>query len=432
MTIGPVTTTEGTETVVSGDRFLALQLQYQKVISSERKKNLEKWLMNLKITCAEIESKKSNEYEMPREPILKDIPPPETKDDVPAVAMRVDTQKLNVSIPPTHHYLMTQLPSKHEQLDIIITQTIDTLNSSINDNELNKIEHGMVRRFDSADDLRQGIKIFKEIFRFDKLIATLLNLHNTSIKIQKSLQSGQEFQRTLNRILDDLKRYGFLIRLSDNEGTISREVIDKLYTNQMNTLLNDRNSLVQKELILEHSGEALNQIETIKQYWLQKDQQILIGEKQLNACRRIIEETITQIHERKQQIRSTLQQPPRITNLIEISNAVNVKLLVKSTGSPSTNKITINEQDSEYFPSQSSIIIQFEQIIQNWSYAQLKTKILEIINNTDDEIDFELLSISQERSLSVFTINHSLSTIEPHDSNNLKIIPNSEVSEGKY
>ncbi|CAF4306632.1 unnamed protein product, partial [Didymodactylos carnosus] len=458
MTIGPVTTTEGTETVVSGDPFLALRIQYQEFTSSERRRNLEKWLMNLKTTCTEIQSKKSNEYDMPREPILKDIPDPDTKDDVPAAAMRVDTQKLNVSIPPTHHYLMTQVPSKHDQLDIIITQTIDTLNSSINDNELEKIEHGIVLRFDSADDLKQGIKIFKETFRFDKLVATLLNLHNTSIKIQKSLQSGQEFQQTLHGIPDYLKRNGFLIQLSDNEGTISREAIDKLYTNQMNILLSDGSSLAQKELIFginiyrflisrelnfiqlivysletkEHSEQALNQIETIKQYWLQKDQQILIGDKQLDACRRIIEETITQIHERKKQIRSTPQQPSRITNLTEISKAVNVKSLVKSTGSPSTNKITINKQDGEYFPSQSSIIIQFEQIIQNWSYAQLKIKTLEIINNTDDEIDFEILSISQERSLSVFTINHSLSAIESHDSNNLKIIPNSEVNEGKY
>ncbi|CAF4172155.1 unnamed protein product [Rotaria sp. Silwood2] len=458
MTNESVTTTEGTEIVVSEDPFLALKIQYQEFTSFERKRNLENWLVDLKMKCTEIESKKSNEYNMPREPLLKDIPPLEAKKDVPTIAMRADTQKLNVSIPPTHHYLMTELPSKYEQLDSIIIQTIDILTSSINDDELDKIQHGIVRRFDSADDLKQGVKIFKETFRFDKLVATLLNLHNTSIKIQKSLQCGQEFQQTLNRILDYLKRYGFLIQLSDNGGTISREVIDKLYTSEMNTLLNDGSSLAQKELLFgihiyhfllstelnfiqlivysletkEHSEQALNQIETIKQYWLQKDQQILIGEKQIDACRRIIEETITQIHGRKKQIRSTLQQPSRITNLTEISKAVNVKSLVKSTGSPSTNKIIINKQDGEYFPSQSSIIIQFEQIIQNWSYAQLKTKTLEIINNTDDDIDFEILSISQERSRSIFTINHSLSTIELHDSNNLKIIPNSEVNEGKY
>ncbi|CAF3715926.1 unnamed protein product [Rotaria socialis] len=458
MTIGSVTTTEETETVVSGDPFLALRIQYQEFTSFERKIGLEKWLEDLRIKCAEIESKKSNEYDMPREPSLKDIPPEAVKDDVPAAAMRVDTQKLDVTIPPTHHHLMTQLPSKHEQLKTIITQAIDMLNSSINDNELDKIEHGIVRRFDSADDLKQGINIFKETFRFDKLAATLLDLHNTSIKIQKSLQSGQEFQQTLNRILDDLKLKGFRVQLSDHEGAIYKEAIDKLYTNQMNTLLSDGSSLAQKELTFgmliyrflisaelnfiqlivysletkEHFEQAHNQIEAIKQYWLQKDQQILIGEKQLDACRRIIEETITQMHERKKQIRSTHQQAQRITNLTEISKAVNVKALVKSTGSPSNNKITIHKQDGEYFLSQSSIIIQFEQIIQNWSYAQLKTKTLEIINNTDDEIDFEILSISQERSLSVFTINHSLSVIEPHDSNNLNIIPNSEVNEGKY
>ncbi|CAF0790029.1 unnamed protein product [Adineta steineri] len=457
-TIESVTTTEGTETVTSGDLFLALRLQYQELTSYERKRNLEKWLMDVKTKCAEIQSIRSSDYDMPREPILKDIPRPETKDDAPAAAMRVDTQKLNASIPPTHHYLITQLPSKHEQLDIIITETIDTLNNSINDNDLDKIQHGIVRRFDSADDLKQGIKIFKDAFRFDKLLATLLNLHNLSIKIQKNLQSSQEFRQTLNRILDNLKRNGSLIQLSSNEGTISKETIDKLYTHQMNILLNDGNSLAQKELIFgiyiyrflistelnfiqlimysletkEHSEQALNRIETIKQYWLEKDQQLFIDDKQIDACRRIIQDIINQIHERKKQIRSTLHQPPRIANLTEISKAVNVKSLLKSTGSPSTNKITINTQDGEYFLSQSTIIIQFEQIIQNWSYAQLKTKALELINNTDDEIDFEISSVSQERSLSVFTIKYLSSTIEPHDSSVLKIIPNSEVNEGKY
>ncbi|UJR19122.1 hypothetical protein I4U23_022252 [Adineta vaga] len=458
MTIGSDTITEGTEIVISEDRSLALRLEYQELNCFERKRSLEKWLMDLGYKCSEIERKTSYNLKIPPEPLLKEIPPPEAKEDLPVIGMRVDTQKLNVSTPPTHHYLIIQFPSKHEQLDKIITQTIDNLNSSINDDELNKIQDGIVRRFDSANDLKQGIKMFKETFHFDKLIVTLSNLHNMSIKIQKTLQSGQEYEEQLKNIYDNLIRNSFLIHLSENEGTISRESIDKLYTNQMKILLHDANALSKKEFTFgifiyrflistqlnfiqlivysletkEHSEQALHKIETIKEYWLGKDQHIFIGEKQIDSCRRIIQDTINQIHERKKQIRSIVQQPARLTDLTEISKAVNVKSLLKSTGSPSTNKITINKQDGEYFPSQSSIIIQFEQIIQNWSYAQLKTKALELINNTDDEIDFEILSVLQERSLSIFTIQHSSSTIEPHDSNILKIIPNSEVNEGKY
>ncbi|CAF1648849.1 unnamed protein product, partial [Adineta ricciae] len=458
MIIEPDTTIEGTTVIISGDRSLALRLEYQDLTRFDRRRKLEKWLTELRLKCADIESNKSYDFEMPREPVAKEIPPPEATNDLPEIGMRADTQKLNVSTPPTHHYLMTQLPPKHEQLDKIITHTIDTLNKSISDDELNKIQDGIVRRFDSADDLKQGIKMFKETFRFDKLLSTLLHLHKISIETQKSLRSGKEYEERLKSICDDLIRHNFLIRLSENEGTISRESIEKLHTSEMKTLLQEASSLAKKELTFgilvyrylistelnliqlivysletkENAEQALQEIEIIKQYCLDKTQQIFIGDKQIDSCRRILQDTINQIHERKKQIRTTVHQPTRLANLNEISKAINVKSLLKSTGSPSMNKITIDKQDGEYFPSQTSIIIQFEQIIQNWSYAQLKTKALELVNNTDDELDFEILPVTQERSLSIFTVQHPSSTIEPHDSNILKIIPKSEVGEGKY
>ncbi|CAF1648701.1 unnamed protein product, partial [Adineta ricciae] len=460
MTIGPDTTTEGTVIVISEDRSLTLtlRLEYQNLSCFERRRKLEKWLIELRSKCEDIERKKPYDFEMPREPVAKEIPPPETTENLPEIGMRADIRNLDVLTPPTHHCLMTQLPPKHEQLDKIITQTIDNLNKSISDDELNKIQDGIVRRFDSADNLKQGIKVFKETFRFDKLLSTLLHLHKISIETQKSLRSGKEYEERLKSICDDLIRHSFLIRLSENEGTISRESIEKLYTSEMKTLLQEASSLAKKELTFgilvycylistelnliqlivysletkEHAEQALQEIEIIKQYCLDKTQQIFIDDKQIDSCRRILQDTINQIHERKKQIRTTVHQPTRLANLNEISKAINVKSLLKSTGSPFMNKITIDKQDGEYFPSQTSIIIQFEQIIQNWSYAQLKTKALELVNNTDDELDFELLSVTQERSLSVFTVQSSSSTIEPHDSKTLKILPKSEVGEGKY
>ncbi|CAF2742626.1 unnamed protein product [Rotaria sp. Silwood2] len=458
MTIGSESTTDGTVSVISEDPYCNLRTEYQLLTPLDRKIKLGIWLTNLRIKCRDIENIKSYECTIPSEPKYKPIPPEEMKNDVPELAMKVDTQKLNVSSPPTHHFLMIHLASKYEQLDGTILKTINILNNSLDDNELNRIQHGIIRGFESADALKEEMKIFKEIFRFEKLEAILSKLHNTSIDIQKDLQSNLDFRQTFHRTIENLPRNGFLVALYQNEGVISKESVDKLYTSQMRTLLEQANTLTQNELnfgvqihhflILielnfiqlivysletkENCERIISLIETIKQYWLQKDQQILIGEKQLDACRIIIDETITLVHERKKQMRSITQQPPRIVNLNEISKAVNVKSLVRSTGSPSTSKITINKQNGEYFASHSSIVIHIEQIVQNWSYAQLRMKTIEIINNSDDEIDFELLSVSKERSLSVFIIHNSLSVVAPNDSNSIKITPNAQANEDKY
>ncbi|CAF5060796.1 unnamed protein product, partial [Rotaria sp. Silwood1] len=364
---------------------------------------------------------------MPELPFYNPIPKQDSIIATPTIALERDFQTLKVSSPPTHHFLMTLLLSKYEYLERTIVQTVNTLNATVDENELNRIQHRIFLGFDSADALKQELQTFKEVFHFDKLAATLSKLHDASLAIEKDLQSNIEFRQILDRSLENLQRNGFLVQLIDNEETVSKENVDKIYTKQMRLLLRDGNGLAERELnfgleiyrILisielnliqllvhpletkEHCEKAIFILDTIRKHLVRKEQQTLMNEKELGACQVIIDETSVLIHERKKQMRS-ITQPSRIANLNEISKKVNVTTLMKSTGSPSTSKITLNKQNGEYFASHSSIIIQLGQIIQNWSYAQLNTKSIQIVNNSDDEINFDMSSTSDERSKSAF------------------------------
>ena len=182
----------------------------------------------------------------------------------------------------------------------------------------------------------------------------------------------------------------------------------------------------------EHCEQAINLVEKIKQYWLQKDQSLLIDEKEVDACRVVIDETLVLVHERQKHIRPTIQ-PARSANLNEISKAVNVKTLMQSTGSPATSELRISKQHGDYFSSHPSLIIQIEQIIQNWPSAQLKSKIIQLINTTDDEINFEFAFNANDRTaLSIFAVHYSSCVVSAHDGNSLKITANGQANEGKY
>ncbi|CAF3436500.1 unnamed protein product, partial [Rotaria sp. Silwood2] len=448
-----------TTTTIIEDSFLKLQGEFQTLSSLDRRIKINELITDITNKCVGIEQTYTQKYIMPLEPKYKSIPPPETVDDWPIIAMKTDKESLNMPSPPAHNFLMNELLSKYKLLEETIVQTIDILNTNINENEIDRIQHNSIRGFESAEILKEELKLFQEIFGFEKLLETLSTLYQTSIRTQKSLQTGLKFQQLFSEIYSNLWRNCFLVELSENEGNISSEMINKLSTVQMRQLLCNGNTLITNELNFgiqiyrslisieinfiqlmihpletkEHCEKAIELIEKIKTNWLTKDHQILIDEKQLDRYQIIIDETITLLYERKKQIRSIIQQIPlRLNNFTEISKAVNVNSLIKSTGSPSTSKITINKQIGEYYSSHSSIIIQFEQIIQNWSYAQLKTKTVQIVNQTDEEIDFEINSISIERSLSLFTIHHSSTIIDQHDSTNIKITPNTQINEGKY
>ncbi|CAF3682272.1 unnamed protein product [Didymodactylos carnosus] len=357
-------TAEQKLTAKSEDSFIKLKTEYQHLRPSDRKIKLVNWLMDLKNKCREIENISPQECTIPSEPNYKVICPQEISNDVPEIQMQIDKQALNVSSAPTHHFLMTQLTSEYEQLNRTILETINILNNNLDDNQLNRIQNGIVRRFDSADTLKKEMKIFQETFRFEKLATTLAKLHDTSIDVQKVLRSTSHFQQTLPRPIEHGSPVEF--------------------------------------------------------------------EEQLDKCRIIINETITLIHERNKQMSSVIQQQSRIINPHNIKKVVNVNSFLQSTYSPSTSKIIITKQNGEYFASLSSIVIRMEQIIQNWSYRQLRMKAIEIVNNSDDEIDFEFLSSSTERSLSVFIIDNSSNVVALHDSNSIKITPNVQANEGEY
>ncbi|CAF1339937.1 unnamed protein product, partial [Didymodactylos carnosus] len=357
-------TVEQKLTAKSEDSFIKLKTEYQHLRPSDRKIKLVNWLMDLKNKCREIENISPQECTIPSEPNYKVICPQEISNDVPEIQMQIDKQALNVSSAPTHHFLMTQLTSEYEQLNRTILETINILNNNLDDNQLNRIQNGIVRRFDSADTLKKEMKIFQETFRFEKLATTLAKLHDTSIDVQKVLRSTSHFQQTLPRPIEHGSPVEF--------------------------------------------------------------------EEQLDKCRIIINETITLIHERNKQMSSVIQQQSRIINPHNIKKVVNVNSFLQSTYSPSTSKIIITKQNGEYFASLSSIVIRMEQIIQNWSYRQLRMKAIEIVNNSDDEIDFEFLSSSTERSLSVFIIDNSSNVVALHDSNSIKITPNVQANEGEY
>ncbi|CAF4596836.1 unnamed protein product, partial [Didymodactylos carnosus] len=81
----------------------------------------------------------------------------------------------------------------------------------------------------------------------------------------------------------------------------------------------------------------------------------------------------------------------------------------------------------------NSIIIQMEEITQNWSQSKLRSKEIELINNTDDDIQYDIshLTIDDDnRSIFLF---HQLSTIiNAHDTSTIRITPNVQANEGKY
>ena len=459
-----VVTTDTTSELAGEDeekskgRLTDLRAEYQLLTSYERSRKLGKWILDLRRMCREIEDTLISKYIVPDVPAYYIVPKQDDTSTLPRVAMEKDIRSLKVSSPSTHHFLMTQLSSKYELLEETVVQAIAKLNDTINDNELNRVEHGISLEFDSADALKHEMNIFQATFRFEKLVATLSELHKASIVIQVALQSALVFQQALDHSLSNLRPHGFLVQLIDRDGSMSKESIEKLYTKQLQTLLQDGCGYARAEfnfakqiyriLILielsliqliihpldtkEHCEQAIDLVEKIKQYWLQTDQRLLIGEKEVDVCQTVIDETLVLVHERKKHIRPAFQ-PPRIANLNEISKAVNVKTLMQSTGSPSTSELRIGKQHGEYFSSHPSLIIQMEPIIQNWPSAQLKSKTIQLINTTDDEIDFELVfNATDPTALSVFVVRHSSSVVSAHDGNSVKITANGQANEGKY
>ncbi|CAF4622973.1 unnamed protein product [Rotaria socialis] len=458
-TADPITTDESitlADTLVDHAYFDLLE-KYRELNAKDRKKQLKNWIEDLNRLCKNIEKTKVSDCEMPRSPSYYSIPKQESIATMPTIALEKDMQLLKISSPPTHHLLMTQLTLKYEYLERTIVRTVNTLNAMVDENELNRIQHGIFLGFDSADTLKRELQIFKETFHFEKLATTLSKLHDASLAIEKDLQSNIEFRQALDKSLETFQRSGVLVELSKNDEIVSKESINKINTIRMRLLLRDGSALAQRELnfgleiyhILicielnliqlivhpletkEHCEKAISLLDTIKNHLIRKQQQTLMNEKQLTTFQVIIDETLVLIHERKKQMRS-ITQPPRLNNINEISKKVNVTTLMKSTGSPSTSKITINKQNGDYFGSHSSIVIQLGQIIQNWSYAQLHTKSIQIVNNSDDEINFEMSSNSDKHTQSAFVIRSSSSVVDPHDSSTIKITPNSQCIEGKY
>ncbi|CAF4519552.1 unnamed protein product, partial [Didymodactylos carnosus] len=233
---------------VKKDRFCELRANYQLLTPLKRNRQLGNRIMDLKFMCQEIESTIGSVYKMPTVPTKYSIPKRDHLVSMPVAAMNEDVKLINVSSPPTHHFLMLQLTSKYEDLNGKIVQTLEMLNKTVDDNELNEIQHGIGLEFDSADTLRQEMEKFKAIFRFEKLAAALSQLHDTSIVIQKALISSRVFRQTLERSLENLQRSGSLVQLIDFDGSISKENIDKLFTRQLRTLLQDGLALARDEL----------------------------------------------------------------------------------------------------------------------------------------------------------------------------------------
>ncbi|CAF4687917.1 unnamed protein product, partial [Rotaria socialis] len=334
-TADPITTDESitlADTLVDHAYFDLLE-KYRELNAKDRKKQLKNWIEDLNRLCKNIEKTKVSDCEMPRSPSYYSIPKQESIATMPTIALEKDMQLLKISSPPTHHLLMTQLTLKYEYLERTIVRTVNTLNAMVDENELNRIQHGIFLGFDSADTLKRELQIFKETFHFEKLATTLSKLHDASLAIEKDLQSNIEFRQALDKSLETFQRSGVLVELSKNDEIVSKESINKINTIRMRLLLRDGSALAQRELnfgleiyhILicielnliqlivhpletkEHCEKAISLLDTIKNHLIRKQQQTLMNEKQLTTFQVIIDETLVLIHERKKQMRSITQ-----------------------------------------------------------------------------------------------------------------------------
>lgn len=433
---------------VTNDPYVALRIQYESLNPKNRTINLQKRLQSLKQQCDNIEKKFQSHFIKPQVPLY--VSKPEQKDltHIPEFGRTQDLQALNRSSPPTHHYLMMQLSSNYTIFRQSVVETITRLKNFVSAEDFTHMECAIIKGFDAPDSFQRNMTIFQEVFRFDKLTNILSELHQHLMIVHNAWQSFSAFREKLKWSLGDLNQSGFHIQLRNDNGAISDQKADRLYTNEMNKLINHVLQIIQDELaftreisvrlilmeanlayIIIHSletkeqcNDAKNLIEEIKQYWFERNPQIGIF---------VFDEILTSIQERRKRMRTISSALPEF-NPNEIDKAVNVKALMKSTGSPMISKMIISKQNGEYCSSCSSLRIQMEQIILHWSSTQSKTKTIQIINSSDEEILFQLSANSDEKSSSIFTIQPLSSIIPSKDMQSIKILANDQVKEGKY